>query len=102
MSLKSPVLVFDAGIGSFDIAERIHKQFPKQDVLYLADREAFPYGLKTSEELVETISATIDFGRDQYKVKTVVLASNTPSIMVLDALKAAHPDMVITGVFPPI
>ena len=80
LSLISPVLVFDAGIGSYDIAERIHHAFPQQDVLYLADREAFPFGSKSTEELLRVISATLEYGKTQYGVNTVVLASNTPSI----------------------
>ena len=102
LSLISPVLVFDAGIGSYDIAERIHHAFPQQDVLYLADREAFPFGSKSTEELLRVISATLEYGKTQYGVNTVVLASNTPSIMILDQLQQQHHDMTITGVFPPI
>ena len=61
MSLHRPVAVFDAGIGSYAIVAEIHKAFPKQDILYFADRASFPYGGKGREQLLAIMRRTIAF-----------------------------------------
>lgn len=100
--LRKPVIVFDAGIGSFDIARRIHKRYPKQDVIYLADRQSFPYGAKSHKELYDAISDVFDFSQEKYNISSAVLASNTPSIMVLDNLQKKYKDLPIFGIIPPV
>jgi hypothetical protein len=59
VSLKQPIAVFDAGIGSYAIARKIADRFPRQDVLYFADRANFPYGGKTRAELLAAMQSTI-------------------------------------------
>ncbi|WKX25393.1 glutamate racemase [Tatumella ptyseos] len=96
----SPIGVFDAGIGSYAILERLRKKYPKQDFIYLADRRSFPYGEKSYQELLDaTLSAS------QYLISqgccSLVLASNAPSIVVMDALKEKL-TVPIFGIEPPI
>lgn len=100
MSLHRPVAVFDAGIGSYAIVEEIHKAFPRQDILYFADRASFPYGGKGREQLLAIMRRTIAFlGR--YEPAAIVIASNAPSIMVLDELQR-DPGPKLFGVHPPL
>ncbi|PSJ60236.1 glutamate racemase [Pseudaminobacter soli (ex Li et al. 2025)] len=100
MELRRPVAVFDAGIGSYAIVAEIQKAFPRQDILYLADRASFPYGSKSRAELLSIMRRTIAF-LSTYDPCAIVVASNAPSIMVLDELRedAAIP---LFGVFPPL
>ena len=69
-------------------------------MIYLADRASFPYGGKTHAELGRVVGAAIarlvDWG-----ARAVVLASNAPSVMVLQELQAFSPVPVL-GVYPPV
>lgn len=100
MELHRPIGIFDAGIGSYAIVERVRARFPKQDILYFADRASFPYGAKTPDQLLAAVQQATRYLHDQGCV-AVVLASNAPSIVVLDPLKSSVPVPVV-GIFPPV
>ncbi|RFP26875.1 Asp/Glu racemase [Duganella sp. BJB488] len=100
MKLHRPIGIFDAGIGSYAIVERVRAAFPAQDVLYFADRASFPYGAKSPQQLLEVVQRATAFLQDQGCV-AVVLASNAPSVVVLEPLRAAAAVPVI-GIFPPV
>jgi glutamate racemase len=98
--LKQPIAVFDAGIGSYAIARKIADRFPAQDVLYFADRASFPYGGKGRTELLAVMRSTIE-RLESFGPAAIVIASNAPSVMVLDDLKSWSRTPII-GVFPPV
>ena len=77
------VAVFDSGIGSLSIIRELKREVPNEDLLYFADKAHFPYGSKSHPQLREVIVSTINYLR-RYKPKLVVVASNTPSVQVLD------------------
>ena len=85
--LKQPVAVFDAGIGSYAIARKIADRFPGEDVLYFADRANFPYGGKDKTELLAVMRGTIK-RLESFGPSAIVIASNAPSVMVLDDSRA--------------
>jgi glutamate racemase len=101
--MKSPniIAVFDSGLGSYSIVEKIRKACPLQDVVYLADRKSFPYGSKNEKELFNVTSEAISFLEENYEPRAIVLASNAPSVMVLPQLRNVHKTELF-GVFPPI
>lgn len=98
--MVSPVAVFDAGIGSYDLVRRLQVAFPEQDLIYFADRAAFPYSAKTQSELLEIVTRAsqrvVELGAE-----TIVLASNAPSVTVLDQLRPLI-DVPIIGIKPPV
>lgn len=98
--LQAPIGVFDAGIGSYGIAQRIRQHYPTQDILYFADRASFPYGAKRKAELASCVGRAIARLADM-GAAAVVLASNAPSVMVLEDIRAAQPVPVL-GIHPPI
>ena len=100
MKLHRPIGIFDAGIGSYAIVERVRAAFPAQDVVYFADRASFPYGAKSPQQLLEVVQRATAFLQEQGCV-AVVLASNAPSVVVLEPLRAAAAVPVI-GIFPPV
>lgn len=96
--MNKPIAVFDTGLGSYSIVEAIHKAYPKQDIIYFADRKNFPYGNKNINELCKIIEDTVIFLK--YKgANFIVLASNSPSITVLDKIKNKDG---IMGIYPPL
>ncbi len=95
-----PVAVFDAGIGSYAAVAAIRRILPRQDILYLADRANFPYGTKTRYELLEILRRTLLF-LDGFSPSAVLVASNVPSITLLEDLSDVISSPVF-GVRPPI
>lgn len=100
MKLHRPIGIFDAGIGSYAVVERVRSHFPMQDILYFADRASFPYGEKAPNELLGSVKSATEYLSNEGCV-AVVLASNAPSVTVLDALRATVAVPVI-GIFPPV
>lgn len=98
--LMKPVAVFDAGIGSYAAVAAIQRAFPRQDILYFADRASFPYGSKGRPELLSIMRRTLRY-LDGFDPVAVLVASNAPSITVLDDL-AGVIDAPVLGVRPPI
>ena len=98
---NNPVAVFDSGIGSLSIIRELKREIPAEDLLYFADRVHFPYGAKSHHELRELAVNTINYLR-RFKPKLVVVASNTPSVQVLDDVRKAITDIPIIGVRPPL
>ena len=96
--MNKPIAIFDAGLGSYTIVETIKKAYPQQDIIYFADRKSFPYGAKTIEQLKTIIENSIDFLLKR-GANFIILASNAPSITVLDKIK--NKDKVI-GIYPPL
>lgn len=100
LKLKKPVAVFDAGIGSYAAVVALQRALPKQDILYFADRASFPYGGKSRSELLAILSKTLKF-LDGFDPSAILVASNAPSITVLDELHGIVP-VPVFGVRPPI
>jgi len=98
--LHRPVGIFDAGIGSYAVVQLVRERFPDQDILYLADRASFPYGAKDKTALQHVITSAIIRLRDM-GAEVVLVASNAPTITVLDEVKRVL-DGPILGVYPPI
>jgi len=93
--------VFDSGIGSLSIIRELKREVPNEDLLYFADRAHFPYGTKSHPQLREIIINTVNYLR-RYKPKVVVVASNTPSVQVLDDVRKTITDISVIGVRPPL
>ena len=93
--------MFDSGIGSLSIIRELRREVPYENLLYFADRAHFPYGTKSHPELREIIVNTINYLK-RYKPKLVVVASNTPSVQVLDEVRRMITDVPIIGVRAPL
>ncbi|HEY1211345.1 MAG TPA: glutamate racemase [Nitrososphaera sp.] len=98
---NNPIAVFDSGIGSLSIIRELRREVPYENLLYFADRAHFPYGTKSHLELREIIVNTINYLK-RYKPKLVIIASNTPSVQVLDGVRRTIADIPIIGVRPPL
>lgn len=98
--LSEPIAVFDAGIGSYAIVDLIRRHQKQRDIVYFADRARFPYGHKSRDELLSILGGTIRFLLT-YAPQAIVVASNAPSIVALDAIKETCP-VPLHGVAPPL
>ncbi|MDR0225156.1 MAG: aspartate/glutamate racemase family protein [Burkholderiaceae bacterium] len=98
--LHAPIGVFDAGIGSYGLVQVVRRHFPQQDILYLADRASFPYGAKSRRALAQVVDKAIHALAER-GAQAVVLASNAPSVMVLDEVAPRH-RLPVLGIYPPV
>ena len=101
MNKNKPIAIFDSGIGSYSIVRVLRKTLPNENIVYLADQVSFPYGTKKHIELKNNILLRIKLLEKKYNPKLIIVASNTPSIQVLDEIKPLA-DTKLLGVYPPV
>lgn len=89
------IAVFDSGLGSLSIINAILK-ICKSEIIYFADQKNFPYGKKSKKQLEIVIKQTIKLLEENFSPDIIVMASNTPSLMV----KITNSKVI--GVNPPI
>jgi glutamate racemase len=75
------IAVFDSGIGSLSIIHAIQK-ISKAEIIYFADQENYPYGKKSQVQLRKIIQKSIKLLQDRFTPDIIVVASNTPSLML--------------------
>ncbi len=87
---KSPIGVFDSGIGGLTILDSIARLLPHEDIIYYADTAHCPYGGKEREEIVR-ISDNVIRELEKEGAKVIVIACNTASISSSAELRKKHP-----------
>jgi len=75
------IVVFDSGLGSLSIINAIQK-ISKSEIIYFADQENFPYGQKSQAQLSRIIKNSIKILDKEFSPNLIVVASNTPSLML--------------------
>jgi len=75
------IAVFDSGLGSLSIIKEIQKVC-KSEIIYLADQKNYPYGVKSQAQLGSIIQKSIKHLQDKFHPDFIVMASNTPSLML--------------------
>ena len=75
------IAVFDSGIGSLSIIHAIQK-ISRVEIIYFADQENYPYGKKSQAQLRKIIQKSIKLLQDRFAPDIIVVASNTPSLML--------------------
>ncbi len=93
------VLVLDSGIGGLSVVRAMRAAAPGLRLSYLADFAAFPYGAMAEDRLVARVCALI--AAAPAAVDAVVVACNTASTVVLDAVRDRFA-MPFVGVVPPV
>ncbi len=78
--------VFDSGIGGKSVANAIEAVLPQAEILFRDDRKHLPYGTKPMEEVFEYVTPIIA-ELEREKVDVIVIACNTVSTNLMDALR---------------
>jgi len=90
------IVLFDSGFGSLSVIKEIQRKV-KSDIIYFADQKNFPYGKKSKKQLLEIINQSLDIISKEFNPDLIVLASNTPSLLLRDKLPKG-----IINVLPPL
>lgn len=78
---NQPIGIFDSGIGGRSTLNHLQILLPHEHFIYLADEEHFPYGEKTTQELIEITRKNLQFMLSK-GVKVIVVACNTVSALI--------------------
>ncbi len=81
LKFMAKIVVFDSGLGSLSIIKAIQR-ISKSEIIYFADQHNFPYGHKSQAQLNSIIKKSIKTLQAQFSPDVLVMASNTPSLML--------------------
>ena len=99
--MNNPIGIIDSGVGGLSIASAIAKKLPKESIIYLADSKNCPYGDKSQEEIYKLSKRMVDY-LVKKKIKLLVIACNTITILAIDKLRKDFPTLPIVGIVPVI
>lgn len=85
-SVQGPIGIFDSGYGGLTILDKIRKEMPEYDYIYLGDNARTPYGTRSFEVVYEftlqAVKKLFDLG-----CPLVILACNTASAKALRSIQ---------------
>ncbi|MCQ2456286.1 MAG: glutamate racemase [Clostridia bacterium] len=100
-SRRSPIGVFDSGVGGISVLKVLRETLPRENFLYYGDSANAPYGEKTALE-VRSIAEDVTEKLLAYGVKAIVIACNTATSAAAGYLREKYPDVPIIGMEPAI
>jgi glutamate racemase len=100
MSPDSPIVVLDSGLGGLTVVRALRAAMPGEDVLYFGDTARLPYGSKTASTVTTFVHQIISYLRP-HDPRHVLIGCNTATALALPAIRAAFPDLSISGVIEP-
>lgn len=100
MSPDSPIVVLDSGLGGLTVVRALQAAMPGEDVLYFGDTARLPYGSKTASTVTTFVHQIISYLRP-HDPKHVLIGCNTATALALPAIRAAFPELSISGVIEP-
>jgi glutamate racemase len=96
-----PIAFLDSGVGGLPYLAHARSLLPDARLLYVADREHFPYGGMEPEQIVRAISGVAERIIARAHPRLVVVACNTASVVALADLRARF-SVPFVGVVPAI
>jgi len=92
----------DSGTGGIPYMLALKEKMPNSKCVYLGDTKNFPYGEKSSSEIIKNVTSVVDLIIKKWNPKTLVIACNTISVTALDSLRQTFPNLSIVGTVPAI
>ena len=86
LSALGPIGVFDSGYGGLTILDKIRKQMPEYDYIYLGDNARTPYGTRSFEVVYEFTLQAVE-KLFELGCPLVILACNTASAKALRSIQ---------------
>jgi glutamate racemase len=96
-----PIGIFDSGVGGLSVLRAVRADLPAQPILYYADQENVPYGVRSLEE-VRAFSHAITRYLLGEGAALIVVACNTASAAALHSLRESFPDVPFVGMEPAV
>ena len=86
---KSPIGIFDSGVGGISVLRHIRRALPSEDLLYIADSRYAPYGNKSPQFICERAITLSEFLIDQ-GAKALVVACNTATAAAVSLMRETY------------
>lgn len=99
MYSRSPIGIFDSGVGGLTVVKELIRRLPGEDIVYFGDTARVPYGAK-SRHTVMKFSVENALFLLKYNVKLIIVACNTSSSVALAGLRRNF-KVPIVGVIEP-
>ena len=93
---KSPIGVFDSGLGGLTVLKEIMKILPNENIIYFGDTARVPYGPRSKDTVTKYTFQAINFLISE-GVKAIVIACNTATARCLKEANEKY-DIPIIGV----
>ncbi len=100
-TVAAKILVFDSGVGGLSILYALQQALPSCEYHYASDNQAFPYGTKSAEFLIERVHHVLQALIEKTQADLIVVACNTASTLVLPRIRQ-HFTIPVVGVVPAI
>ena len=94
MDKNQPIGVIDSGVGGLSVLRALQKTLPRERFLYLGDTARAPYGTRSRETITAFVAQMTDW-LAEHRVKQLVAACNTITVLGTDVIRGAHPFTVI-------
>jgi len=98
---KSPIGIFDSGIGGLTIAHALKKKLPNENIIYFGDTEHLPYGEKSKNAIQNFSKKITQFLLDK-KCKTIIIACNSASSVAYESVKQIAGNTPVFNVIQPV
>lgn len=98
---KSPLLIFDSGIGGMSVVQAVRNLLPNAPIVYAADYAGLPYGTKSEAEIAARVPALLGRLVERFRPRLVTIACNTACTIALGHIRAAL-DVPVVGTVPAI
>lgn len=95
------IVVYDSGVGGLTVYQEIEKLCSDHGIVFVSDNEAFPYGIKAEDELIDRVIAVVERISQNYSPDVLVVACNSASTVALPILRSRF-DFDVVGVVPAI
>ncbi len=94
MDKKQPIGVLDSGVGGLTVLRSLQRILPAENFLYLGDTARAPYGVRTRETITAFVAQMTDW-MEKNRVKLLVTACNTITVLGTDVIRGSHSFPVI-------
>jgi glutamate racemase len=98
---KSPIGIFDSGIGGLTIAHALKRKLPNENIIYFGDTEHLPYGEK-SKIAIQNFSKKITQFLLEKKCKAIIIACNSASSVAYECVKEIAENTPVFNVIQPV
>lgn len=95
----APIGLFDSGVGGLTVLREVYRQLPHESTVYFGDTARVPYGTRSEAEILQFVREILTWMQSQ-GTKMVIMACNTSSALVLEAVQPEFP-MPVLGVILP-
>lgn len=92
----------DSGTGGLPYLKYLKNKKPEASCIYVGDTKNFPYGEKSSEEIIEKSCECVKKIVEKWNPKAVIVACNTISVTALEELRERFPSTIFVGTVPAI